>query len=195
MNRENAKRRVPTNVELESEHVESPPESGVLRGLKNLFRVGRFRVSDEVGARKHVAAAPTDNQAPPRTPAPPGSSGSWSDSVRSSSVRVPENVGSGKRVDPPPVPRQASKSSAPSTSADKPARAHRGRLHVSDIVGGGRRVDPAPVRAPEIPAPSSKPSPARVRNSPRSPEASPAPRTFRIAQSVRDRRGAGHADD
>ena len=116
MNRENAKRRVPTNAELEAEDVGSPPESGVLRGLKNLFRVGRFRVSDEVGARKHVAAAPTDNQAPPRTPAPPGGSGSWSASVRSSSLRVPENVGSGKRVDPLPVPRQASKPSAPSTT-------------------------------------------------------------------------------
>src|SRR5689334_113904 len=154
MNRENAKHRVPANAELETEDVESPPDSGVLRGLKNLFRVGRFRVSDKVGARKHVAAAPTGNQAPPRTSAPPGSSGSWSASVRSGSLRVPENVGSGKRVDPAPVPRQASKSPVPSTSADKPARTLRGRLHVSDIIGGGRRVDPAPVRTPQMLAPS-----------------------------------------
>jgi hypothetical protein len=60
MSRERNKRRIPTSAELEERGEVSPPDAPGVAGrpgiLKRLFRAGRFRVAEDVAARKHVAA-------------------------------------------------------------------------------------------------------------------------------------------
>lgn len=78
MSRDDMKRRIPTSAELENKGALAPasdaPEGGGRpRGLLRFFRTGRFRVPDEVGARKHVANAPSRQPAAskPTAEAPP----------------------------------------------------------------------------------------------------------------------------
>ena len=57
---------VPTSDELEQQGAISPAAQGSAerrRGLRRFFRAGRFRVSDDVAAKKHVGSVPI-------TPAP-----------------------------------------------------------------------------------------------------------------------------
>jgi hypothetical protein len=63
MSRDRNKHRIPTSAELEERGDVSPPEALGAGGrtggiLKRLFRAGRFRVSEDVAARKHVAPPP-----------------------------------------------------------------------------------------------------------------------------------------
>jgi hypothetical protein len=62
MSRDRDKRRIPTSAELEERGEVSPPTTpggGDRPGLlKRLLRAGRFRVSEDVAARKHVSAPP-----------------------------------------------------------------------------------------------------------------------------------------
>lgn len=60
MNRDEQRRRVPTSDELERQGALAPatdPAAKRRGGLMRFFRVGRFRVSDDVAARKHVGGA------------------------------------------------------------------------------------------------------------------------------------------
>ena len=72
MSRDDVKRRIPTSAQIEAAAVASPAsggsDGGLSRGLLKFFRVGRFRVADDVGIRKHVAEAPRQPAA--RQPAP-----------------------------------------------------------------------------------------------------------------------------
>lgn len=70
MNSENSKHRVPTSAELEAEAASTAANAGSPWGLLKFFRVGRFRVADEVGARKHVAEAPQGRRSAPSEPLP-----------------------------------------------------------------------------------------------------------------------------
>ena len=57
MNRDEQRRRIPTSDELEQQGALTPasaPTAERRGGLLRFFRVGRFRVSDDVAARKHV---------------------------------------------------------------------------------------------------------------------------------------------
>ncbi len=60
MSRDRNQRRIPTSAELEERGEVSPPDLPGVAGrpgiLKRLFRAGRFRVAEDVAARKHVAA-------------------------------------------------------------------------------------------------------------------------------------------
>jgi hypothetical protein len=60
MSRDRNRNRIPTSAELEERGEVSPPDepggAGRQGNLKRLFRAGRFRVAEEVAARKHVAA-------------------------------------------------------------------------------------------------------------------------------------------
>ena len=62
MSRDRDKRRIPTSAELEERGEVSPsttPGGGGRPGLlKRLLRAGRFRVPEDVAARKHVSAPP-----------------------------------------------------------------------------------------------------------------------------------------
>lgn len=74
---------VPTNDELEQEGAISPPstESGERRrGLRRFLRVGRFRVPDDVAAKKHVGSvaagtAPDSKFEPGAVTTPPAQAG------------------------------------------------------------------------------------------------------------------------
>jgi hypothetical protein len=60
MSRDEQRRRVPTSDELERQGALMPaadPAAQLRRGLMRFFRAGRFRVSDDVAARKHVGVA------------------------------------------------------------------------------------------------------------------------------------------
>jgi hypothetical protein len=57
MNRDEQRRRIPTSDELEQQGALAPaadPAAPRRGGLLRFFRTGRFRVSDDVAARKHV---------------------------------------------------------------------------------------------------------------------------------------------
>lgn len=57
MNRDEQRRRIPTSDELEQQGALAPaadPAAARRGGLLRFFRTGRFRVSDDVAARKHV---------------------------------------------------------------------------------------------------------------------------------------------
>jgi hypothetical protein len=61
MSRDEQRRRVPTSDELERQGALTPaadPTAQRRGGLMRFFRTGRFRVSDDVAARKHVGVAP-----------------------------------------------------------------------------------------------------------------------------------------
>ncbi len=60
MNREEQRRRVPTSEELERQGALAPAGAGTEKrgGLMRFIRAGRFRVSDDVAARKHVGVVP-----------------------------------------------------------------------------------------------------------------------------------------
>ena len=60
MNRDEQRRRIPTSDELEQQGALTPaagPTAERRGGLLRFFRTGRFRVSDDVAARKHVGSA------------------------------------------------------------------------------------------------------------------------------------------
>ena len=60
MNRDEQRRRIPTSDELEQQGALAPaadPAAPRRGGLLRFFRTGRFRVSDDVAARKHVGTA------------------------------------------------------------------------------------------------------------------------------------------
>jgi hypothetical protein len=67
MNRDQQKRRIPTSEELEQKGAISPAtgrSSGERRGfLSRFYRAGRFRVSADVAARKHVGKPPKQSAA------------------------------------------------------------------------------------------------------------------------------------
>ena len=102
MNEGNSKRRVPTSAELEAEAASTAANAGSPWGLLKFFRVGRFRVADEVGARKHVAEAPQGRPAPTAPPpqpepraTPPHSPRTF---FRAGRFRVADEVGTRKHV-------------------------------------------------------------------------------------------------
>jgi hypothetical protein len=67
MTRDERRHRIPTSDELEQQGALTPaaePTSEKRGGLLRFFRVSRFRVSDDVAARKHVGSAQTH---PPAT--------------------------------------------------------------------------------------------------------------------------------
>ena len=62
MTRDERRHRIPTSDELEQQGALRPatePASEKRGGLLRFFRVSRFRVSDDVAARKHVGSAQT----------------------------------------------------------------------------------------------------------------------------------------
>lgn len=62
MTRDERRHRIPTSDELEQQGALTPaaePTSEKRGGLLRFFRVSRFRVSDDVAARKHVGSAQT----------------------------------------------------------------------------------------------------------------------------------------
>src|SRR5215469_10814365 len=62
MTRDERRHRIPTSDELEQQGALRPaaePTSEKRGGLLRFFRVSRFRVSDDVAARKHVGSAQT----------------------------------------------------------------------------------------------------------------------------------------
>lgn len=62
MTQDERRHRIPTSDELERQGALKPagePTSEKRGGLLRFFRVSRFRVSDDVAARKHVGSAPT----------------------------------------------------------------------------------------------------------------------------------------
>jgi hypothetical protein len=62
MTRDERRHRIPTSDELEQQGALRPaaePSSEKRRGLLSFLRVGRFRVSDDVAARKHMDSAQT----------------------------------------------------------------------------------------------------------------------------------------
>jgi hypothetical protein len=85
MSREEQRRRVPTSEELERQGALAPAGGARAEkrgGLMRFFRAGRFRVSDDVAARKHMGVVsrhqPTDLTAE-ATPRPGQASASSSD--------------------------------------------------------------------------------------------------------------------
>jgi hypothetical protein len=70
MSQEEQRRRVPTSDELERQGALAPatgePQAGRRSGLRRFFRASRYRVSDDVAARKHVGTwrAPSPGAAP-----------------------------------------------------------------------------------------------------------------------------------
>ena len=70
MSQEEQRRRVPTSDELEWQGALAPatgePRAGRRSGLLRFFRASRFRVSDDVAARKHVGTShpPSPGAAP-----------------------------------------------------------------------------------------------------------------------------------
>jgi hypothetical protein len=61
MSRDEQRRRIPTSDELEEQGALTPAADPTAQrqggGLLRFFRTGRFRVSDDVAARKHVGVA------------------------------------------------------------------------------------------------------------------------------------------
>lgn len=80
MNPEEQRRRVPTSDELERQGALAPATAETRPerrgGLLRFFRASRFRVSDDVAARKHVGAPPAQLPGGPAAAAdqPPASS-------------------------------------------------------------------------------------------------------------------------
>jgi hypothetical protein len=69
MNRDEKRHRIPTSDELEQQGALAPaagPAAERRGGLLRFFRTGRFRVSDDVAARKHVGSAQPRPSATPR---------------------------------------------------------------------------------------------------------------------------------
>ena len=197
MNRDSARRRIPTSAELEAEGALAPPEHEASRGPFKLFRARLFRVSDEVGSRKHVATALSPKSQAPSQPAPPippeqlsvTPLGSTSGTRR---FRVSDEVGARKHVASAPAPPQVPSPAPPVNSA--PAKDARPRLfRVSDEVGRRKHVAAASNsrRLPETSRAASTPSTGSGDAS-QPAAASLRPRPIRISESVRNRRGAGH---
>jgi hypothetical protein len=105
MSRDDQRRRIPTSDELEQQGALAPatdpaPER---RGLMRFFRAGRFRVSDDVAARKHVgvaqprlpASAPNRDADQPTAPLP-GTRASAPAPRQPASPIVPRKI----RIDP-----------------------------------------------------------------------------------------------
>ena len=104
MNRDEQRRRIPTSDELEQQGALAPaagPAGQRRGGLLRFFRTGRFRVSDDVAARKHVGTVEprlpvtarereATQQAAVTSPPPTGAP------IRSANAIVPREI----RIDP-----------------------------------------------------------------------------------------------
>jgi hypothetical protein len=207
VNRENARQRIPTSAELEAEGALAPPEHDASRGLFKFLRTRVFRVSDEVGGRKHVATAPPRPpqspypQTPPTRPTSPTSPNvTPSESAsRTRRFRVSDEVAARKYVAPAPAP-PPSPSPVPSGNSPVPpgntvpSKIGRPRLfRVSDDVGRRKHVAAASTSAQAPHAPGATGMPGS-RDASQPSAASLRPRPIRISESVRNRRGAGHTD-
>ena len=206
MNPQNARHRIPTSAELEAEGALAPPEHGASRGLFKFLRARLFRVSDEVGGRKHVVTAPppqppmSSQPASSMPPARPTSAptqpsvtplGSTS---RTRRFRVSDEVGARKHVASAPASLQEPSPVPPGNSA--PGKVARPRLfRVSDEVGRRKNVAAASTSG-QMPERSGATGTPRTgsRDSSQPLKPSLRPRPIRISESVRNRRGAGHTD-
>lgn len=69
MSKDERRHRIPTSDELEQQGALTPAAEARQEkrgGLRRFFRVSRFRVSDDVAARKHVGSAQSYESPPPR---------------------------------------------------------------------------------------------------------------------------------
>ena len=202
VSREKGRHRIPTSAELEAEGRLAQPERDGPRGLFSLFRARLFRVSDEVGGRKHVATAPPPQPQPssqPASPTPltsptPPSVAPLGSTSRTSRFRVSDEVGARKHVASASASRPEPSPGPPGNPA--PGKVARPRLfRVSDEVGRRKNVAPASssAQAPHAPGATGTPR-TGSRDGSQLLTPSLRPRPIRISESVRNRRGAGHTD-
>jgi hypothetical protein len=204
VNRENARQRIPTSAELEAEGALAPPEHDASRGLFKFLRARLFRVSDEVGRRKHVATAsppqPPSQPASPTSPAQPTSPPTQpsvtplASTSRTRRFRVSDEVGARKHVTSASASLQEPSPAPPGNSA--PGKVAWPRLfRVSDEVGRRKNVAAASTSG-QVPERSGATGTPRTGSRDASQPLKPSlrPRTIRISESVRNRRGAGHTD-
>ena len=215
MNRESARQRIPTSAELEAEGALAAPERDASLGLFKFLRARLFRVSDEVGGRKHVATAPPPQPQPPYPQTPPTRPTSpipanvtpSESTSRTRRFRVSDEVATRKHVAAAPAPPLAPSPAPSGNSAVPPgnpippgnavpSKVARPRLfRVSDDVGRRKHVAAASTsaQAPQQPGATGTPI-TGSRDASQPLAASLRPRPIRISESVRNRRGAGHTD-
>jgi len=104
MSRDEQRHRIPTSDELEQQGALAPAADPTVQrrgGLLRFFRTGRFRVSDDVAARKHVGTTPArlpvtaregEGTQQPTVTSPPA----MSEPVRPADAIVPREI----RIDP-----------------------------------------------------------------------------------------------
>jgi hypothetical protein len=105
MSRDEQRRRIPTSDELEQQGALAPAADPTAQrhggGLLRFFRTGRFRVSDDVAARKHVGVAQPRPPVTAREREVPQEAAAASPAPLGAPVRPPDAIVPRKiRIDP-----------------------------------------------------------------------------------------------